>query len=150
VTVVVGRLRLVPAAMQQRVLQRHVVHHADREDRVVVLVRHRAGQGISANAVHVAGGALPRQLDHLRGAIESIDPLGALSEPSSECSGAAADVQRPPARLWHLPEQQPVVERVVIPIEHSQTLQARKRIAPTARGSRFTVTGTGQFKRVAT
>jgi hypothetical protein len=55
-------------------------------------------------------------------AIEGIDLITSPGKPGCERSGTAADIQHPPAALRHLAEQQPVIIRVVIPVEHSQTL----------------------------
>jgi len=44
---------------------------------------------------------------------------GAAGELSGEGPGATADIQHPLARAWQLPQEQPVVIRVVVPIQLS-------------------------------
>jgi len=91
-------------------------------ERIVVLAGQRAGQDVSENTPDVAGRATLRLPDHLRTAIESVDLLAALGKLGRERSGTAADIQHPPTAQRQLAQQQPVVRRVVIPVEHSQTL----------------------------
>src|SRR5690348_9978077 len=104
-------------------LQRHVVQCADREDRVVVLAGQWAGQDVYENTGDVAGRAALRLLDHLRGAIEGVDLLTSPGKLGCEPSGTAADIEHSPAARRQLTEQQPVVIRVMIPVEHSPTLR---------------------------
>jgi hypothetical protein len=69
----------------------------------------------------VVGGAALRLLDHRHRAVDGVDLRAPHGEPGRERSGAAADVQHPPAALRQPPEQDPLVVGVVIPLVHGRT-----------------------------
>jgi hypothetical protein len=74
-------------------------------------------EDVSQNTVDVAGRTALRLLDHFCRAIEGIDLITSPGKPGCERSGTAADIQHPPAARRHLAEQQPVIIRIVIPVE---------------------------------
>jgi len=103
--------------------KRCVMQGADGHDGVILCAGQRVLQQISEDACDI-GRCHPLGLfDHGRGAVKGVYPFRSLGQFHGEGSGATAHVEYSITWMWQVPQEQPVVIGVVIPVQRVHALR---------------------------
>src|SRR5215831_1117204 len=96
---------------------------ADGHDGVIPCAGQRVLQQVSEDACDIGRYHPPGLFDHSRGAVKGVDPFRSPGQFHGESPGATAGIEYPITWTWEVPQEQPVVIGVVIPVQRVHALR---------------------------